>query len=170
MWASVQFLVFMVSVPVASALDAGIPISAILGFGGVGVCWVFMCCFFCFCQRGERERNGPTYPTRPVPTYTVSQHISMSPTGVQNNAFTPEQQPAFNPLYPPAYNPQALPVVSYPANTTAYPPPPQYPPSSAPPLSPPAAPSSPPQDFPPPPVYEDAAKSPPPQPPPPDSP
>ncbi|XP_066296790.1 scavenger receptor cysteine-rich domain-containing group B protein-like [Branchiostoma lanceolatum] len=146
---------------------AGIVVGVLLSLGvlGTGV----------YCCKKGRSSNGPSQP--------ASQNIGMSPTGVQNSAFTPENQPAFNPQYSPAYNPQALPTVAYPPSAAAYPPayppPPPYPPSSSPPIYPPSSapplylpsPSSPPPDLPPPPAYDDAlkmAKSPP-QPLPPDS-
>ncbi|XP_019637376.1 PREDICTED: sulfated surface glycoprotein 185-like [Branchiostoma belcheri] len=135
---------------------AGIVVGVLLSLGVVGT--------GIYCCNKKRSSNGPPQ--------TTSQNIGMRPTGVQNSAFTPEQQPAFNPEFSPAYNPQGLPTVAYPPSSAAYPPvyppPPPYPPSSSPPFYPPA-PSSPPPDFLPPPAYEDAlnmAKSPPPPPPP----
>ncbi|XP_078616873.1 scavenger receptor cysteine-rich domain-containing protein DMBT1-like [Branchiostoma floridae x Branchiostoma japonicum] len=138
---------------------AGIVVGVLVSLGVVGA-GIYHC-------KKKRSSDGPSQ--------TASQNIGMSPTGVQNSAFSPEQQPAFNPQYSPAYPPTGAtyppvypPPPPYPPSSAPLPYPPStapltYPPSTAPPLYPPS-PSSPPPDFPPPPAYEDAlnmAKSPP---------
>ncbi|KAI8517421.1 scavenger receptor [Branchiostoma belcheri] len=85
---------------------AGIVVGVLLSLGVVGT--------GIYCCNKKRSSNGPPQ--------TTSQNIGMRPTGVQNSAFTPEQQPAFNPEFSPAYNPQGLPTVAYPPSSAAYPP------------------------------------------------